>query len=778
MAALRLQFVGAVVAMAFELRRSSMVRIIRRSLCAAKTDGIEKPVGRKHFIREIVDTDLQRGVVKQLVTRFPPEPNGYLHVGHAKAICLNFGMARDYDGRVHMRFDDTNPEKEDEEYEHAILEDVQWLVGEGVPPWDGEVRRASDYFEEMYDFALGLIANGEAYVDSQSAAEMRANRGTLTQAGFDSPYRNRSVEENRLLFEAMRSGDMEEGEAVLRAKIDMASPNLNMRDPTLYRIKKVAHARTGTKWIVYPMYDMAHALSDAIEGITHSLCTLEFQDHRPLYDWVVERWLQQRPQDGARNRPRQYEFSRLNLQYTVTSKRKLMRIVETGKVDGWDDPRMPTIAGMRRRGVPAAAIRLFCERVGISKADSQIDPILMDDCTRSVFDQADVPRIFCVLDPLPVHLVNFDEIDTVRAPFRPSDDHEERELSFGGRVCIDRSDFWDVETQGPSPAGFNRLIAGGRVRLRYAYVVRCENVVRDDKGSPLRLECSVERDTRQGATGANGKVKGIIHWLPANALRVPVNVYDRLFAVELPEGDDEDLNPNSLVVHPEALIERVDDDDDLVQFERLGYFRRDPITQTYNRVVPLRSSWSPPPPQAPAPLSPELEVASLIEISVGLVRSCREHPDSDTLWCLEVDCGEDEPRPIAASLRQHYTDLTNRRIVFVKNTKPRKIAGFVSHGFVLCAVSDDATILLEPPPGAAPGDRLTFKGLNHVQAAPPSQVKNKKLWEKAQPAFVVEDEIIKVSGRPLQAQPSPAEDNEDEDGVVRAPGAPNGAIVT
>lgn len=747
--------------------------------------------GRQHFIRDMVEKSLAQSPDRTIVTRFPPEPNGYLHVGHAKAICLNFGLARDYGGRVHMRMDDTNPEKEEVEYERAILDDVRWLVGgddEGGDPWDGDVRYASDYFDEIYEFAEKLIERDLAYVDSQSPEEMRLTRGTLKVGGTDSPYRDRSVEENLELFRKMKDGAIEEGGAVLRAKIDMASPNLNMRDPALYRVRKSRHARTGDKWVIYPMYDMAHALSDAIEGITHSLCTLEFQDHRPLYDWVVDRYVEmRRGKKDEEERPRQTEFSRLNLQYTVTSKRKLMRLVQDGLVEGWDDPRMPTLAGMRSRGVPPEALRLFCERIGISKADSRIDPVLLDDCTRDVLEKRkDMPRAFAVLKPLRLKLVDFEGEEDVL---------DERGLIFNDEIFIDREDFWDVEEDGPTPPkGYQRLVEGGRVRLRYAYVVKCEKVIRDEKTkAPMTLECTVERDTRQGAVGANGKVKGIIHWLSkASSDPAKVALYERLFQVEAPEGDDDDLNPASLELCENALVERFDYDD-IVQFERLGYFKRrtdDGNLDAFQRVVALRSTWQAKfKEETTTTLSPELEAASLLDLVAGVVVECEPHPESESLWCLQVECGdaETETRPIAAGIRSAYPDaqdLIFKQVVLLRNTKPRKIAGFQSHGMLLCAIDKDDkdnAVLLQPPSYAVPGTRLTPKGLHSTPPAPPSQVKNKKLWEKAQPAFAtIDDHTVCVDGRPLLA-PEPDEgvggDDENAPRVVVAPDSPAGCQI-
>jgi len=825
------------------------------------------PGRRAHFIRDIVEKDLARGAIAKVVTRFPPEPNGYLHVGHAKAICLNFGLARDYGGDVHLRLDDTNPTKEDERYAAAIEEDVRWLA---PVPWTGDVRHASDYFEAMYDLALALVEAGEAYVDSQPAEEMRRTRGTLQTPGVDSPYRNRTVDENRDLFLAMRRGDLDDGTAVLRAKIDMASPNLNLRDPTLYRIiKATPHPRTGDAWPVYPMYDFAHAVSDAVEGVTHSLCTLEFQDHRPLYDWVVDRYLRYLSNKGRRRRrnddggdgsgddddrgddgdddgsessssssgssssgsssgssmtryPRQIEFSRLNLRQTVTSKRKLAKLVASGAVDGWTDPRMPTISAMRRRGVPAAAVDLFCERIGISKADSKLDPAIFDDCVREVLE-ASAPRAFAVLDPLRVELVDFpaeDRFDDV--PRRAlgssqravvggqSDDGPARSLRFGGGKAhyVDRSDFWDVETRGPPPPGWKRLVPGGKVRLRYAYVVECLSVERDpETGEVAKVACAVDVATRAGKKVAglsNKKQPGIIHWLREDdAAAVEVRTYDRLFKAADP-GDDDDVDPASKAVFRKALVERgllLDREndapppppgkelkEDTFQFERLGYFRRedDGDATVFHRVVPLKDSFgaagSDHPPKATKAattkaeaerpnkkatgwgkgeadptrdLAPAVASAARLEVLVGDVVDARPHDDADDLLCLSVDLGEGAPRPVAAKLRRAYPDDQRRplpgRLCVLANTKPRSVANFESRGVVLCAASDDgATVVaLEPPRDAPVGARLTLQGCADVDAAPPSQVKNKRLWERAQPDFRLRDGVLYFQDRPV-----------------------------
>ncbi len=546
-----------------------------------------------HFIRSIIEGDLKSGKHKKVVTRFPPEPNGYLHIGHAKSICLNFGMAADYDGICFMRFDDTNPLKEDQEYAEAILEDVRWLGFD----WGDRLTHASDYFGRLYKYALVLIRSGKAYVESLSAEEIREYRGTLTEPGRNSPYRERAVEENLDFFERMRNGEFAEGTHVLRAKIDMASANITLRDPTLYRIRNARHQRTGDAWSIYPMYDFTHCLSDAIEGVTHSLCTLEFEDNRPLYNWVLE-------ETGAECRPRQIEFSRLNLQYTVLSKRKLIQLVEEGHVSGWDDPRMPTLSGMRRRGVPAKAIRLFTRRIGISKSENNIDMQVLEDCTREILNQS-APRAFAVLKPLKVVIANFPQGHTEQldAPVHPGNpEMGRRNLPLTREIYIEQDDFLE-----DPPKKFFRLAPGKEVRLRYAYVIRCDEVVRNAKGEVIELRCSYDPSTARGAKPEGRKVKGIIHWVSAeHGITAQVRLYDRLFSQPSPGSQRKggnfimDLNPRSVDVLDNCIIEPSLKNAEAVrqlQFERLGYFIPDSSDSTvkkpvYNRIVTLRDTWS------------------------------------------------------------------------------------------------------------------------------------------------------------------------------------------
>jgi glutaminyl-tRNA synthetase len=547
----------------------------------------------RDFIRQIIAADLAAGRHTRIVTRFPPEPNGYLHVGHAKSICLNFGIAAEFGGQCFLRLDDTNPVREEQEYVDAIIEGVRWLGFD----WQDRLTHASDYFRQIHDCAVRLIHAGKAYVDSLSADEIRAYRGTLTAPGRDSPHRARSVQENLDLFARMRAGEFADGAHVLRAKIDMAAPNINLRDPTLYRIRKASHQRTGDAWCIYPMYDFAHTVSDAIEGITHSICTLEFEDHRPLYEWILD-------QLDFPARPRQYEFSRLNLAYTITSKRKLAELIDLGLVAGWDDPRLPTLYGMRRRGYPPAALRDFASRVGVTKKEHLIGMELLESCVRDDLNRH-APRAMAVLDPLKVVLTNYPEghTETLTAASHPEDATlGSRELPFGREVWIERDDFME-----DPPKKFFRLRPGGEVRLRSAYIIRCDEVVKDASGRVVELRCSFDPETRSG-TGAQAdrKVKGTIHWVAAHtALPVTVRLYDRLFTVERPDAaDDPDykgfLNPASLEVRTGCLVEpglaRLAPGA-AVQFERLGYFVADslesrPGSPVFNRVVTLRDTWA------------------------------------------------------------------------------------------------------------------------------------------------------------------------------------------
>jgi len=547
----------------------------------------EKPA---HFIRKIIADDVAAGK-SRVQTRFPPEPNGYLHIGHAKSICLNFSMAEEFGGTCNLRFDDTNPEKESDEFINSIKADVQWLGFN----WQEPVRFASDYFDQLHEWAVDLVKQGKAYVCHLSPDEAREYRGTLTEPGKDSPYRNRSVEENLQLFEKMRSGAFKEGECVLRAKIDMASPNINLRDPIMYRIRDVHHHQTGNKWKIYPTYDYTHGQSDAIEQITHSICTLEFEDHRPLYDWYIDNL-------PVPFKPHQYEFARLNLNYTITSKRKLKQLVDEKHVTGWDDPRMPTISGLRRRGYTPAAIKQFCDMIGVTRSESIVDAGILEFAIRDDLDKH-APRAMCVLSPLKVVITNYDAAQTemITALCHPQNESMgKRDLPFTRELYIDRNDFREVAEK-----DFKRLVLGQEVRLRNAYIIRANDMIKDSNGNLVELHCTYDRDTH-GKNPADGrKVKGVIHWVSAtDCIDVEVRLYDRLFTVENPEADKDKtfldfLNSTSLVVLPNCKAERplsAAVPESRFQFEREGYFCADrfdskPGKLVFNRTIGLRDSY-------------------------------------------------------------------------------------------------------------------------------------------------------------------------------------------
>ena len=547
----------------------------------------------RDFIRTIIDEDLKNGKQTSIMTRFPPEPNGYLHIGHAKSICLNFGIANEFNGLCNMRFDDTNPTKEEVEYVESILEDVRWVGFD----WGDRLYYASDYFEQLYDWAVELIQKGKAYVCSLSADEIREYRGTLTEPGKDSPYRNRSVEENLDLFARMKAGEFKEGEHVLRAKIDMTSPNINLRDPVIYRIRHESHHRTGDKWCIYPMYDYTHGLSDSIEGITHSICTMEYEDHRPLYDWFLDAI-------DTPCHPQQIEFARLNLNYTVMSKRKLLTLVNEGHVSSWDDPRMPTISGMRRRGYTPEAIRNFCDRIGVAKRESIVDLALLEYCVREDLNKV-VPRVMGVLKPLKVVIDNYPEdlIEELDCPYHPEDESMgSRKVPFSKVLYIEQDDFME-----DPPKKFFRLAPGREVRLRYAYYVTCEKVVKDEEtGEVLEVHCTYDPETKGGWSKDGRKVRGTLHWVPAaHALSIEVRLYDRLFTVENPTGEKDGdfasfINPNSLEILKECFVEpslKGTSPGSHYQFERIGYFCVDSKDSTedhpvFNRTATLRDSWA------------------------------------------------------------------------------------------------------------------------------------------------------------------------------------------
>lgn len=545
-----------------------------------------------NFIRQIVKADLEAGRCQKVITRFPPEPNGYLHIGHAKSICLNFGLAKEFGGDCHLRFDDTNPTKEEQEFIDAIKYDVEWLGFQ----WSGEIHHASDYFDQLYAWAVDLVKQGKAYVCDLSAEEAREYRGTLREAGKNSPYRERSVEENLALLEKMRAGEFPDGAKTLRAKIDMASPNMNMRDPVLYRIRHAEHHQTGNKWCIYPSYDFTHGQSDAIEGVTHSICTLEFEDHRPLYDWFIANL----PVPAT---PHQYEFARLNLNYTITSKRKLKLLVDEGHVDGWDDPRMSTISGLRRRGFTAPAIRDFCERIGVGRSDAVVDMGVLEFCIREDLD-SNAPRAMCVLNPLKVVITNYPEdkqevLELSRHPKK--EELGKRQLPFEREIYIDQSDYEETP-----PKGYKRLVPEGEVRLRGSYVIKAEKAIKDADGNIVELHCSYDPATL-GKNPEGRKVKGVIHWVPARAsVECEVRLYDRLFKTANPnktEQEDgnflENINPDSLVVLKGCRAEPSLANaglDDRFQFEREGYFCLDskdskPESLVFNRTITLRDSW-------------------------------------------------------------------------------------------------------------------------------------------------------------------------------------------
>jgi glutaminyl-tRNA synthetase len=549
----------------------------------------ETATAGRDFIRDIIEADLAAGRTKKVVTRFPPEPNGYLHIGHAKAICLNFGVAQEYCGRCHLRFDDTNPTKEEQEYIDAIERDVRWLGFD----WGRHLYHASDYFEQLFEWAEHLIRAGKAYIDDLPADEMRAMRGTLTEPGRNSPYRERNIAENLDLFRRMRAGEFPNGARVLRAKIDMASGNINLRDPVLYRILHTAHPRTGTKWCIYPSYDFAHGQSDAIEGVTHSLCTLEFEDHRPLYDWLLDNL-------PVPSRPRQYESARLNINYTVLSKRFLTELVRQGRVDGWDDPRMPTLAGLRRRGVPAAAIRDFARRVGVARANSLVDVAMFDHAVREHLNKT-APRRMAVLRPLKLVIENYaegaaEEIDAINNPEDPA--AGTRRMRLGRQLYVERDDFMENP-----PKNFYRLAPGREVRLRYAYFVTCREVVKNSAGEVVELICTYDPATRGGNAPDGRKVRATLHWVDAaSAVPAEIRLYNALFTRPDPGAAGDffaDLNPQSLEVLTRSRVEPAlagEVPGEAVQFERQGYFCLDSDSQpgrlVFNRTVGLRDSWA------------------------------------------------------------------------------------------------------------------------------------------------------------------------------------------
>ncbi len=686
------------------------------------------------FIRAIINEHNRIGRFDAKVhTRFPPEPNGYLHIGHAKSVCLNFKIAADYQGLCNLRMDDTNPVKEDIEYIDSIIRDVRWLGFD----WDDRLFYASDYYGKLCGYALELIKKGKAYVCDQGPEEMRKNRGTLTEPGKESPFRSRSIEENLDLFERMRNGEFKEGERTLRAKIDMSSPNLNMRDPVIYRILHTDHHRTGSDWCIYPMYDFAHCFSDSLEGITHSICTLEFEDHRPLYDWYLD-------QLGVYH-PQQIEFARLNLTYTVMSKRKLLQLVQQKLVNGWDDPRMPTISGMRRRGYTPEAIRNFCERIGVAKNDSMIDVDLLEFCVREDLN-AKAPRRMAVLDPLKVVIENYPDGKTKEftLPNHPDDSTlGERAVPFTKTLYIERDDFMEEPA-----AKFFRLAPGREVRLRGAYFITCIGVKKDEQGNVTELTCTYDPATKGGDAPDGRKVKATLHWVSADrGIEASVNLYDRLFTVANPEGGEEGvdfityLNRDSLKTLASCRMEPSLKDakaGETFQFERQGYFCVDedsPGAQgpVFNRTVTLKDTWAKIEKAEPAkdagkgkkkqdktaqkalPLKetlPEITIEefSKTDLRVGLIREVSIVEGADKLLRLMVDVGEEKLRQIFAGIRPGYAepdDLLGKKVVVVVNLKERKMKFGVSQGMILAAGEGKGLGIVTLNGDPKPGDRVS-----------------------------------------------------------------------
>ena len=686
------------------------------------------------FIRSIITEDLKANKNDGRVhTRFPPEPNGYLHIGHAKSICLNFGIAAEFGGLCNLRFDDTNPTKEEEEYVESIKEDVRWLGFD----WGDRLYYASDYFDQLYDYAVQLIKMGKAYVDDLTADEIREYRGSLTQPGKDSPYRTRSVEENLDLFERMRAGEFEDGSRVLRAKIDMASPNLNMRDPVMYRVLHASHHRTGNNWCIYPMYDFTHGQSDSIEGITHSICTLEFEDHRPLYDWFLD--------ELNIFHPQQIEFARLNLTYTIMSKRRLMELVEQGVVTGWNDPRMPTLSGLRRRGYTPESIRNFCERIGVAKRDSIVDMALLEYCIREDLNKR-ASRVMAVLRPLRVVIDNYpeDRVEYLDAENNPEDPGMgSRKLPFSRVLYIEQEDFRE-----DPPKKFFRLAPGREVRLKHAYYIKCESVVKDEKtGEVVELHCTYDPETRGGWSKDGRKVKGTLHWVSADqSLKAEVRLYDHLFIKPNP-GNEKDvsdfktlLNPNSLEALTSCRVEPSLADAEpgsRYQFLRQGYFCVDSIDSSadklvFNRTVTLRDTWAkiekaqkktgiPKAAKEPDPLSEKhngvkpvgqeitIDDFSKLDLRVAIVREAGFIEGADKLIRLMVDLGEGRLRQVFAGIRSAYPEpekLVGKKVIIVANLKPRQMKFGLSEGMALAGVGKNRLGIATIEGELLPGDKV------------------------------------------------------------------------
>jgi len=698
-----------------------------------------------NFIRNIIEEDLKNDKNEGRVhTRFPPEPNGYLHIGHAKSICLNFGLAKQYNGLCNLRFDDTNPIKEEDEYVLSIKEDVRWLGFD----WADRLYYASDYFEQLYSYAVQLIKQGKAYVCDLSAEEIRQYRGTLTEPGKDSPFRNRSIEENFDLFNRMRNGEFPDGSRVLRAKIDMASPNLNMRDPVMYRILRATHHRTGDTWCVYPMYDWAHGLEDSIEGITHSVCTLEFEDHRPLYDWFLDELRVYHPQ--------QIEFARLNLNYTIMSKRKLLQLVEEGVVTGWDDPRMPTISGLRRRGYTPESIRNFCERIGVAKRESLVDVSLLEHCLREDLNVR-APRVMGVLRPLKVIIDNYpeDQVEDLDAINNPEDlTQGKRKIPFSREIYIEQEDFRE-----DPPKKYYRLAPGREVRLRYAYFITCTEVVKDEKtGEVIELHCTYDPATKGGDAQDGRKVRATLHWVSAShSLEAEVRLYNHLLTVPNPGEEEGDrdwktyIKPDSLETLTTCRIEpglAVVKRGDKYQFERQGYFCVDPDSTkerlVFNRTVGLRDTWakiermqklntqqdekrgegkktvfkedgmiSDMKSTDIEPIKDEITIDdfSKIDLRVGIVRQASLVEGADKLIKLIIDIGEEQTRQVFAGIRSAYEnpeELVGKQVICVANLKPRQMRFGLSQAMILAGVGDDERLgiaIIEKQ--LFPGDKVT-----------------------------------------------------------------------
>jgi glutaminyl-tRNA synthetase len=685
----------------------------------------KEPMAPVNFIKSIILDDLRTNkYAGRVQTRFPPEPNGYLHIGHAKSICLNFGLAAEFGGLCNLRFDDTNPSKEEIEYVESIKEDVRWLGFD----WDDREFYASDYFEKLYEFAVKLIKKGKAYVDDLNADQIREHRGTLTEPGKESPYRNRGIEENLNLFERMRAGEFPDGSRVLRAKIDMTSPNLNMRDPVLYRILHADHHRTGGRWCIYPMYDFAHGQSDSIERITHSICTLEFEDHRPLYDWFLD--------ELEIYHPRQIEFARLNLSHTVMSKRKLLELVKEGYVTGWDDPRMPTISGLRRRGYTPESIRNFCDRIGVAKRDSTVDAALLEYCLREDLNKK-APRVMAVLRPLRLVIDNYPDegVEELEALNNPEDPRQgTRKVPFSKILFIEEEDFLEAP-----PSKFFRLSPGREVRLRYAYFIKCVSVVKDPKnGKVTEVHCTYDPYTKGGDAPDGRKVRATLHWISAShAIPAEVRLYDHLFAKADPNDVEEGrdfmayLNAKSLETVTSCRVEpslKTALPGNHYQFERLGYFcvdRKDsrPDNLVFNRAVTLRDEWAKiqrtgqettkaaEKSQAP-PVASEISIDdfSRVDLRVGVIKEAGLVEGADKLVKLMVDLGEGRLRQVFAGIRSAYPEpekLVGKRVMVVANLKPRQMKFGLSEGMILAGVGKGRIGIATFDGELSPGDRVS-----------------------------------------------------------------------